>query len=231
MSTSVSQPIDPREGEPARPLRVLVADDHPLMRSSVRRLVESQGWSICAEASTGREAVELAARLQPDVAVLDIHMPELNGIDATLQLKKRAPKCEVLIFTGIEMRETVHRGIEAGARSYLLKTDAGEHLVAALRALAQHKAYFTPDVAEIVFERYSSPGSKVEEVGESALTLREREVIQLLAEGCSNKEVAEKLGVSLKTAETHRASIMRKLRCHAFADLVRYAIRSGMIQA
>jgi DNA-binding NarL/FixJ family response regulator len=231
MTTTSSQPASLKESDPERTLRILIADDHPLMRSSLRRLVERQGWIVCAEASTGREAVELAGALQPDVAVLDVHMPELNGIDATIQLRKCAPDCEVLIFTGIEMREAVRRGLEAGARSYLLKTEAAEHLIAALHALGQHKAYFTPEVAEIVFERFAEAGPTRKAAGEATLTAREREVIQLLAEGSSNKEVAAKLGVSLKTAETHRASAMKKLRCDSFADLVRYAIRSGIIQA
>jgi two-component system, NarL family, response regulator NreC len=217
--------------QPEKPLRVVLADDHPLVRESLRRIIEHQGWSVCGETGTGREAVRLAEELKPDVVVMDLQMPELNGLDATRQIKKRLPECEILIFTGSEAREIVHKIFESGARSYLPKTEAGKHFVAALQALARHKTYLTPEVAEIVFERFTNAGPKVQDRGESAITSREREVIQLLAEGSSNKEVAEKLGINLRTVESHRAAIMQKLHLKSFADLVRYAIRSGVVEA
>jgi two-component system response regulator NreC len=217
--------------QPEKPLRVILADDHPIVRESLRRIIEYQGWQICAETDNGREAVRLAEELKPDVVVMDLQMPELNGLDATRQIKKRLPECEILIFTGSDAREMVHKIFESGARSYLPKTEAGQHLVAALQALARHKAYFTPEVAEIVFERFTGTGPKARDRGDSSITPREREVIQLLAEGSSNKEVGEKLGINLRTVESHRAAIMQKLNLNSFADLVRYAIRSGIIEA
>jgi two-component system, NarL family, response regulator NreC len=213
-----------------RVLRVLLADDHPLIRESVRRIVEREGWIVCGEARNGREAVEFAKELKPDIVVIDLQMPELNGLEATRQIKKNLPNCEVLVFTSANAREIVQKVFEAGARSYLPKTEMGEHLIAALRSLARHKPYFTPEVAEIVFERFTGSGPKLEETGEGALTAREREVIHLLAEGCSNKDVAEKLAINLRTAEAHRAAVMTKLKCKSFADLIRYAIRSGIIE-
>lgn len=195
-------------------------------------LVEREaGWEVCGEAINGRTAVALAEKLAPDVVILDLGMPELNGLDAARQIRLGRPKTEVLIFTGEENEQLIHQVFAAGVRSYILKSDIGEHLVAAIRALGRHRHYFTSRISEVVFARYldnqSGPGKDKTE----GLTPRERETVQLLGEGNSNKEVGVALGISIKTVETHRASIMRKLRLDSFADLVRYAVRNKIIAA
>jgi DNA-binding NarL/FixJ family response regulator len=188
---------------------------------------------ICGEAVNGREAVALARELKPDIAVLDIEMPELNGLEATRQIKQSVPETEILIFTGHETEELVHDVFQAGAKSYILKTDVGKYLVSAIRKLAQHHTFFTSRISEIVFARYLKGGGSIarREPASDRLTGREREILQLLAEGKSNKEVATILGISVKTGETHRAAIMRKLGLDNFSDLVRYAIRNHIIEA
>lgn len=216
------------------PLRIIIADDHDLVRFGARNLIETQpGWRVCGEAQTGREAVALAEKLKPDVVVLDIEMPELNGLDATRQIKRLLPDTEVIVLTGHETEELVHAVFEAGARSYIFKTDAMIHLIPAITAIMEHKPFFTSKVSEIVFRRYeqkkASQGKS--EPASEGLTTREHEIIQLLAEGSSNKEVATKLGISIKTVETHRAAIMRKLDFKTFSDLVRYAVRNNIIKA
>jgi DNA-binding NarL/FixJ family response regulator len=175
--------------------------------------------------------VTLAEKLKPDVVVLDFGMPELNGLDATRQIRKNLPKTEVLIFTGEENEQLIHDVFAAGARSYILKSDLGQHLVAAIRALGRHKHYFTTRISEVVFARYLDGGSGAGQDKAEGLTPREREIVQLLGEGKSNKDVATLLGISIKTVETHRAAIMRKLQLDSFADLVRYAIRNKIIAA
>ena len=215
-----------------RDLRILVADDHEIVRQGVRALLERRpDWQICGEAADGRTAVSLAEKLQPDIAVLDLGMPELNGLEATRQIRRALPACEVLVFTGEDDEKRIHDVFAAGARSYILKSDISAHLVAAIDALSQRKHYFTRKISEVVFARYvngqpGSPGG-----GGRELTSREREIVQLLAEGRSNKDVAAALGISIKTVETHRAAIMRKLGFASFADLVRYAIRQKIIRA
>lgn len=212
-------------------LRILLADDHQMVRDGIRRLIEAQpGWSVVGEADNGRQAVELCVKLKPHIAVLDLGMPELNGVEATRQIKRECPSTEVLIFTGSHSEDLVLSVFEVGARSYLLKTEDREHLLAALRALAEHKTYFTPEVGEIVFARLLSGRKNEEEEPRGRLTAREREIVQLVGEGRSNKEAAEALGISIKTVETHRAAIMRKLDLGNLSDLVRYAIRNGIIQ-
>jgi DNA-binding NarL/FixJ family response regulator len=176
----------------------------------------------------GRTAVALAEQLQPQIAVHDLGMPELNGLEAARQIKRALPACEILIFTGDEDEKLIHEVFAAGARSYIVKNDLTAHLIAAIEALSQHKHYFTARISEVVFARYLD--GKAANAGRE-LTPRERELIQLLAEGKSNKEAAAVLGVSVKTVETHRATIMNKLQFDSFADLVRYAIRQKIIQA
>jgi DNA-binding NarL/FixJ family response regulator len=215
-------------------VRILLADDHEVVRRGTRLLLENKpGWKVCAEAANGREAVAKAAETEPDVVVLDIHLPELNGLDAIRQIKRARPRTEVLVFTGVENEQLVHDVFEAGARAFIRKSEIGSHLVAAVEALAQHRSYFTDHASEIVFARYlgdKSRGGAAAEPG-SRLTAREREIVQLLAEGRSNKEVATALGISVKTAETHRAAIMRKLKFDSLAQIVRYAIRNHIIEA
>lgn len=213
-------------------LRILLAEDHEVVREGVHRLVERHpGWEICGEAADGRAAVALAEILQPDIAILDLGMPELNGLEAARQIKKISSHTELLFFTGEESEKLIHAAFEAGARSYIVKSDMNQHLVAAIEALAQHKHYFTTRVSEVVFARYldgtTGPGTDKAE----GVTPREREIVQLLAEGKSNKAIAALLGISIKTVETHRAAIMRKLRLDSFADLVRYAIRNKIVAA
>lgn len=215
--------------------RILIADDHEVVRQGLRVLLEAQpGWQVCGEAITGREAVQRVKELKPDLVVLDITMPDLNGLEALRQILKVAPRTQVLVLTVHESDEVVHRVLAAGARGYLLKSDAGRDLVAAVEALSQRKSFFTPHVAERVLEGYLKGNGKVKEqegsaaAVENSLTNREREIIQLLAEGRSTKEVATQLSISIHTAVTHRANIMRKLKMHSVSDLVRYAIRNNL---
>jgi DNA-binding NarL/FixJ family response regulator len=211
--------------------RILLADDHDLIRRGLRPLLEAEwGWEICGEAVNGRQAVEMAAKLTPDVVVLDVGMPELNGIEATRQIKMARPATEVLILTGQENDELVHRILAAGARGYMRKSDAGTQIVPAIKALCEHKPYLTSRAAEIILNGYLTGDRADEQVVTGGLTPREREIVQLLGEGKSNKDVGSLLSISVKTAETHRATIMRKLGFSAFSELVRYAVRNNIIQ-
>lgn len=208
-------------------LRILLADDHEMVRKGLRATIEAhRGWEVCGEARTGREAVAKARELRPDVVVMDFAMPELNGMEATRQIRAAVPRAEVLILSMHESERLVREMLAAGARGYILKTDAGEFLVAALEALSEHKPYFTPKVSAVVLQGYLNP----EPQPSSELTPREREIVQLIAEGKATKEVAEALGISVKTAETHRTNLMRKLSLHSAADVVRYAIRNQIVQ-
>jgi DNA-binding NarL/FixJ family response regulator len=214
-------------------LRILIADDHEVVRQGVRAILEAQpGWSIVAESENGADAVEQAQQTKPDIALLDISMPLLNGLEATRQILKLNPEIQVLILTMHESHELVQDVLAAGARGYVLKTDAKRDLVNAVRSLSERRPFFTSKVAEMVLEGYRHRGAPVGTeiaVGER-LTARERQILQLLAEGKSSKEVATALDISIKTADTHRANIMRKLDLHSLADLVRYAIRNRIIE-
>lgn len=214
-------------------LRILIADDHQMIRQGLRQLLEGhKDWEVCAEAATGRQAVELALKLSPHVVVLDLAMPELNGLEATRQIKKALPNTEVLIFTMHETEELTRDVLGAGARAYLLKSDASRQIVAAIEALAEHKPYFTWKVSKTMLDAYLKHGHSHEKTpGFNHLTAREREIVQLLAEGRSNKAVSALLGISVKTVETHRAAIMKKLGINSIAELVRYAIRNSVIEA
>jgi DNA-binding NarL/FixJ family response regulator len=215
------------------PLRILIADDHHVVRSGLRALLETRsGWEVCAEAINGREAVEKAGKLKPDVAVLDIGMPLLNGIEATRQIRKASPQTEVLILTMHDSELLIQQVIEGGARGYILKDDADLNLIKAVEALSHHRTYLSSRVTDIIEKAGWTPGtySGVERRSRKRLTPREREIVQLLAEGKGNKEVAELLGISVKTAETHRANIMLKLDFHSVTELVRYAVRNKIIQ-
>ncbi len=208
------------------PLRILIADDHGIVRKGLRALLQSRrGWKICAEVANGRQAVESARALKPDVAILDISMPQLNGVEAARQIRKISPGTETLILSMHRSEKLVREAIEAGARGYLAKDDADDHLLAAVEALCRHHSYFTSKIAVAAARAKAANG----ESRRSVLTARQREIIQLLAEGKSNKEVASLLNISVKTAETHRANIMMRLDLHSFADLMHYAIRNEII--
>ncbi len=214
-------------------VRILVADDHDVVRRGVRAILEAQpGWEVCDEAATGREAVEKAQKLKPDIVILDISMPELNGLEATRQILKEVPRTEVLILTIHASEQLMHDALQAGARGYVLKCSAGSDLVAAVKSLLRHEPFLTSKASGMVLEGYlkASPRANQDTLSHSRLSPREREIVQLLAEGKSNKEVAAALGISLKTAETHRANSMRKLNLHSVGELVRYAIRNKFIE-
>lgn len=214
-------------------VRILVADDHEVVRSGLRLLLERQpGWQVCAEAVNGREAVEKANQLKPDVIVLDISMPVLNGLEATRQICKALPLAEVLVLTMHESEQLVRELLDAGAHGYLSKSEAGRQVVAAVEALSQHKLFFIGKVAKVMLNGYLEGGARRDrdEPPHDSLTPREREIVQLLAEGKSNKEVAVTLNVAVKTAETHRTNIMRKLELHSLADLIHYAIRNKIVE-
>jgi DNA-binding NarL/FixJ family response regulator len=212
-------------------LRILIADDHEVARRGIRALLESHpGWEVVAEASNGRDAVNCATRLKPDVALLDIGMPSLNGLDATRQILSLSPGTRVLILTMHDSEQVVREVLAAGARGFLLKSDAGRDLISAVEALQFRRTFFTTKVAQLVLEGYLHPGaSEGDPLSRSVLTPREREVIQLLAEGKTTKEVATTLNLSVKTAETHRTNLMRKLDLHSVVDLTLYAVRNGIV--
>lgn len=215
-----------------KPIRLLLVDDHAVVRTGARIVLEQQsGWEVCGEASTGREGVAAARSLKPDVVIQDVTLPELGGLEALRQIKKACPSTEVIIFTAHEMEDLVHQVFDAGARSYLLKTDDSVHLVEAVRAAADHKPYFTPRISEIILARYQHSGADNERpLPGSSLTPREREALQVIAEGKTNKELATQMGVSLRTAESHRAAIMQKLGLRTIGELIRYAIRNGIVE-
>jgi DNA-binding NarL/FixJ family response regulator len=211
-------------------VRIVIADDHPVVRRGLRTLLESQpNWEVCAEAANGRDALEKVTQLKPDVAIVDIGMPELNGLDATRQIVKACPQTEVLILTMHQSDEVVREVLHAGARGYVLKSDADQSLIAAVETLRQHKPFLTPVVTDLVLFRYRNGNGELD-AQTCRLTPRERQIVQLLSEGRSNKEVAASLDISIRTAETHRAAIMRKLNIASLSDLVRYAIRNKLVE-
>ena len=187
-----------------------------------------QDWQVCAEAANGRDAVKLAAQLKPDIAIVDLEMPDLNGLETARQIKKELPKSEILIYTMYETEELIRDALASGARGYVLKSDAGQHLVEAVEALSHHKPYLTPFASQTVLEGFLKSAGR-EESDKSILTNREREIVQMLAEAKGNKEIAAVLCISAKTVETHRAAIMRKLGINSIVELVHYAIRNNLI--
>jgi DNA-binding NarL/FixJ family response regulator len=208
-------------------MRILIADDHEMVRKGLRSLLEEQPeFEIVAEARNGREAVTKAREHKPDVVVMDFTMPELNGREATRLIRKELPDTEVLILTMHESEELAREVVAAGANGYVLKSQAGNALVEAIHSLALHKPYFTTRLGAFVFKGYLNENTRES----PELTPREREIVQLIAEGKSNKEVAIALNISTKTAETHRTNIMRKLDLHSAGDLVRYAIRNKLVE-
>jgi DNA-binding NarL/FixJ family response regulator len=212
-------------------LRVLLGDDHTVLRHGLRKILEERrDWRVVAEAGNGRDAVREAIALAPDVAVLDIGMPLLNGIEATRQIARRAPSVRVLILSMHSDQAYVTQAVQAGARGYLLKESAAAELIEAIAALAAGKSFFSPAVAQVVFDDYvRSLAERGITDPYDSLSEREREVLQLVAEGRSSKEIAELLSISPATVETHRAHVLQKLQLHNTVEVVRYATRRGII--
>ena len=212
-------------------LRILIADDHEIVRRGLRSLFSSRpGWIVCAEATNGRDAIRLAAHHRPDIIVIDISMPELNGLEATRQICKMLPETEVLVLSLHYSDQLVREIVDAGARAYVLKSDASAELLTAVEALANRRSLFTSGAAKTLIDGFCNRASTQTPLLHKSLTAREREIVQLVAEGKSSKEVAVALGISVKTAETHRSNIMRKLEIHSVSELVRYAVKNNMIE-
>jgi DNA-binding NarL/FixJ family response regulator len=213
-------------------IRVLLADDHEIVRLGTATFLKNlAGCDICAETADGREALKLAESTHPDVAIIDLDLPGLNGLEVTRQIRRRLPAIEVVVLTGDISAEMTQRAYKAGAKAFILKVDAAAHLAEAVQTVAGHHFYLTPQAHETLHLKKPSKPLTATSARTKQLTSRERDVIQLLAEGGSNKEVGVSLGISVKTVETHRAAIMRKLKLARFSDLVRYAIRSKIIHA
>jgi DNA-binding NarL/FixJ family response regulator len=215
-------------------LRLLVVDDHDLFRRGVRTVLETNpAWKICGEATTGREAVAKSEKLKPDIVILDISMPDLNGVEAARRIRKASPNSEVLVLSMHYSDQLIREVVDAGVRGYVMKSDCGRDLVIAVETLAKHQPFFTPYVTDVILSKLNprGPVTEIPELIRERLTSREREIVQLLAEGKSSKLVASSLGISYKTVETHRANIMRKLELHTVTELVRYAVRNQIIEA
>ncbi len=209
-------------------VKLLVADDHAIVRRGLQTLLQTQtGWEVCAGAENGQMAVELAARHRPDVAILDYSLPVLNGIEATRQIRLTSPKTEVLIYTMHNNEDVIRDVLRAGARGYLLKTEDDNEVVRGVQALLRRKPYFSPQVAETLLDTFISGGKMV---ASQTLTSREREVIQLVAEGQTNRAIAERWAVSVKTVESHRTAAMRKLNLRSGVELALYAVRNKLIE-
>src|SRR6266568_2249447 len=211
---------------------ILIADDHPLVRRGLRTLLETHpGWKIVAEISNGREAVERATALQPDVAILDIGMPKLNGMEAAFLIFKASPNTRILILTMHSAEDVIQRMVSVGASGYVLKSDAEKDLIAAVDALLHHKTFFTSAASDVVLSQLRGRATRnTEHATRDRLSVREREIVQLLAEGKSNKEIAAQLNISTRTVENHRAKTMDKLNLHSFGELVRYAVRNKIVE-
>ena len=208
------------------PIQILVADDHRIVRDGLRAILEREGFKVVAEASNGREALEWTEKVRPDIAVLDLAMPILNGLDSAKEIQRISPKTKTILLTMHTERQYVLEGLRSGAKGFVMKTHASEDLVRAIREAARGGTYLSPEVSRTVIESYQTKT----EVPADPLSARERQVLQLVAEGKTTKEVAGILEISVKTAETYRARIMEKLDIHEVAGLVRYAIRRGMVQ-
>jgi DNA-binding NarL/FixJ family response regulator len=213
-------------------IRILIADDHEIIRRGLRALLASRpDWVVCAEAVTGREAVALAVQHRPEIVVMDIAMPGLNGLEATRQIRKMLPKTQVMILSLHYSDQLVREVLDSGARAYILKSDASRDLLTAAEALTKNRTFFTSGAAQILIDGFcDQPSAAQAPLMRKSLSAREREIVQLVAEGKSTKEVAVILGISVKTAETHRANIMRGLEIHSVSELVRYAVRNNMIE-
>ncbi len=208
------------------PIRVVLADDHVLVRQGLKSLLEREKFQVVAEASDGQEAVRLSESLCPEIAVLDISMPTLNGIDAARQLGRASPKTKVILLTQHEEDQYIREALEAGVKGYVLKSQVASDLVHAIHQVSRGQVYLSPGVSRAVVEAYRTKS----EMPSDPLSVRERQVLQLIAEGKSTKDVATLLGISVKTAESHRTRLMQKLDIHETASLVRYAVRRGLVQ-
>ena len=214
---------------------ILIADDHAIVRAGLRETLTLQpGWTICGEASNGHDAVRMARELAPDVMILDISMPDLSGVLVAREVRKLKSRTELLIFTMHDSEQLVREVLSAGARGFVLKSALPEILIQAVSSLLNHKPYFCPGITDAVLRGYLSPGgpSLSEAIeGSENLTTRELLIVQLLAESRSNKVIASMLDISVKTVESHRGNVMRKLGAHSLADIVRYAIRNKLVEA
>ena len=211
--------------------RILLAEDHPVFRMGMSALIRSHaGWDVCGEAADGRESVKQCLQLRPDLLILDISMPSLNGLDAARQILKRNPDQKILILTDVESEQVIHDCLEAGVRGWILKSDAPDELTAAIEQLQQNRSSFSPRVSNLILYGYLKPHSTNSIMGRPArLSVREREIVQLVSEGKTSREMAQLLGVTVKTAESHRNNIMLKLELHSTVELVLYAIRNQIV--
>jgi DNA-binding NarL/FixJ family response regulator len=211
-------------------LRIFLADDHSLVRRGIRSLLGVHSdWEVCGEATDGKEALEKVNQLHPDVLILDLNMPELNGLEVTRRVHKMCPKVEVLVLTVQDSEQVMRQVLEAGARGYMLKSDAGDELLTAVETVRRHHLFLSSQTSRMLHGS-SSPQAKDDVTPKQSLSPRERQILQLLAEGKSTKEIATALDITVKTAETHRSNIMRKLDLHHVTELVRYAIRNQVVQ-
>jgi len=213
-------------------LKILIADDHPVVRRGLRALLNSRsGWQVCGEAMNGREALEKVTELKPDVLILDLNMPELNGLEVTRQIRKEHPQIEVVVLTVHDSEQMMRQVLAAGARGYMLKSDAGGELLNAIETVRNHRVFLSSQASQMLGASAASAAAAAGVPAKEPLSPRERQILQLLAEGKSTKDVATALDITVKTAETHRSNIMRKLDLHHVTELVRYAIRNQIVQA
>ena len=208
------------------PIRIVLADDHVLVRQGLKSLLEREHFQVMAEASDGQDAVRLTEKHQPDIAILDISMPTLNGIDAARSLARSSPKTKTILLTQHEEEQYIHEALKAGGKGYVLKNQVANDLIQAIQQVCRGEFYLSPGISRAVMEAYRTKSERPAD----PLTARERQVLQLIAEGKSTKDTATVLGISVKTAESHRMRLMQKLNIHETASLVRYAVRRGLIQ-
>lgn len=215
-------------GTSKRRVNVMVVDDHEIVRKGMRSLIETiPGWTMCAEAGDGEDALKAAEEARPDLVVLDVSMPKMSGVDVIIQLKKLLPKVEILVLTMHDSERMVGQTLRVGARGYVLKTENGDKLIEAMIAVSRHRAYFSSFVSDTLLQFYLNPG---QDQDREPLTPRQRQIVKLVAEGNSNKRIAMILKVSIKTVETHRAVAMQKIGARSSADLALYAARNELVQ-